>query len=309
MIYDLSLINSRVVSDPVDFVEDCDAAFRRRIDRLAKRIIYRMWRTDCRIMLVCGPSASGKTTTAMKLDRALEKQGIVAHVLSMDNYYKTLDIDSCPRTPSGEPDLESPLCLDIDLMNQQIAALSAGEEVMVPYYDFSRQRRDPDRATPLRLGHQEMAIFEGIHALNDDISGRWVDAAKLYMSPHADFYDGEEIFNRGWVRLIRRTVRDAKFRSCTAEETLKMWQNIRRGERIYIDPYKNQANLHLNTTHSYELCAMRDYALPLFEEVKNPSEQLKALCEFLRRFVPLEDEYVPPASLLREFIGGGVYQY
>ncbi len=309
MIYELSLINSRVVDDPVDFVEDCDAAFQRRIDRVAKRIGARMSRTGCNIMLVSGPSASGKTTTAMKLDEALEKNGIIAHVLSMDNYYKTLDINTCPKTPSGEPDLESPLCLDIELLQQQITALAAGEEVLVPYYDFSQQRRDPDRATPLRLGHQELAIFEGIHALNDDICGRLVDAAKLYMSPHADFYDGEEVFDRGWVRLIRRTVRDAKFRSASAEETLKMWRNIRRGERIYIDPYKHQANLHLNTTHSYELCAMRDHALPLLEAVKDPSPQLKKLCEFLRRFVSLDDKYVPPTSLLREFIGGSVYKY
>ncbi len=307
--YDIQEINRRIRTDPVEFVASCDERMQQRIDRLAQRIADGLAETHCPIILVAGPSASGKTTTAQKLDASLEALGLATQVLSLDNYYQTLDPDTCPRTPEGKIDLESPLCLDLPLLAEHLAALSRGDEVLIPYFDFPTQRRDMSRAVPLRLGPNELAIFEGIHALNDSVVRLWPAAAKLYLSPHADFWDGKDCFDHVWLRLMRRTVRDANFRNTSAADTLVLWNNVRRGERLYIDPFKSCANLHLNTTISYELNALRDYALPLFRIVQKPTEVVREICRMLERMESLHDRFIPPESLVREFIGGGIYEY
>ncbi|MBO5079165.1 MAG: ATP-binding cassette domain-containing protein, partial [Oscillospiraceae bacterium] len=158
----------------------------------------------------------------------LEKRGIETHTVSMDNYFRTLNRKTAPRTPEGDIDFESPLCMDMELLDDHFTRLTAGEEVLVPHFEFARQMRG-HRTTPLQLGKNEVAIFEGIHALNDDIAGRHPEATKLYISARSDILEGDALRFKGtWMRLTRRAVRDHNFRGTGVAETLDMWANVRR---------------------------------------------------------------------------------
>ena len=170
MPYQLSEINEKIRRDPAAFLAECDAHYQERIHAAVDKILARM--KESPIVLLSGPSGSGKTTTAMKVERELERRGVNAHTVSMDNYFKTLNRRTAPRTPEGDIDYESPKLLDMELLDETFDRLSRGEEVIVPHFEFARQMRNDSRGTPLRLGKDEIAIFEGIHALNDDIAGR-----------------------------------------------------------------------------------------------------------------------------------------
>ena len=170
MPYQLQEINESIRTDPKGFLEACDAAYQSRIASAVDRILERM--KESPIVLLSGPSGSGKTTTALKLEQELERRGVNTHTISMDNYYKTLNRKTAPRTPEGDIDYESPVLLDLDLLDETFSRLSQGEWVVVPKYEFARQMRNDSRGTFLKLDKNEIAIFEGIHALNDDIFGR-----------------------------------------------------------------------------------------------------------------------------------------
>ena len=169
MPYQLSEINEKIRRDPAAFLAECDAHYQERIHAAVDKLLARM--KESPIVLLSGPSGSGKTTTAMKVERELERRGVNAHTVSMDNYFKTLNRRTAPRTPEGDIDYESPKLLDMELLDETFDRLSRGEEVIVPHFEFARQMRNDSRGTPLRLGKDEIAIFEGIHALNDDIAG------------------------------------------------------------------------------------------------------------------------------------------
>ena len=180
MAYQLQEINKRVHSDVKEFLEECDANYAQRVSLAADKILGNLERSP--IVLLSGPSGSGKTTTAMKIAEELKRRGVNSHAVSMDNYFVTINRRTAPRTPEGEIDYESPKCLDMDLLDRHFTALSNGEEVIVPKFEFARQMRNDSLGTPLKLGKNEIAIFEGIHALNDDIAGRHPEATKLYIS-------------------------------------------------------------------------------------------------------------------------------
>ena len=180
MAYQLQEINDRIRADAKGFLEECDFSFRRRVEEAANRIINRT--AESPIVLLSGPSGSGKTTTALKLEEELERRGISTHTISMDNYFRTMNPKTAPRTPEGAIDYESPLNLDMELLDETFTKLSRGEEVIIPKFEFARQMRNDARGRPLKLAKNEIAIFEGIHALNDDIAGRHPEATKLYIS-------------------------------------------------------------------------------------------------------------------------------
>ena len=240
MAYSLKEINDAVRSDPKGFVEECDAAYARKIESAARRIADN--RSRSRIVLLSGPSGSGKTTTAKKIEARLEEMGIRSHAISMDNYFQTVDPETAPRNREGQIDYESPFCLDMDLLNRHFAMLDRGEKIHVPKFEFARQMRSAIKSSPLRLGPDEIAIFEGIHALNDIITGKNPNAMKLYISARSNVVDeaGETVFKGTWMRLARRTVRDAKFRSWEPEVTIKMWANVRRGGEAVHLPLQGQ---------------------------------------------------------------------
>jgi uridine kinase len=308
---DLAEVNRRVREDPKEFVAECEREYAEQISATADMIIENMKNSP--VVLLAGPSGSGKTTTAFKLEEELERRGIITHSVSLDNYFKTVDHRTVPRTPEGDVDLESPLCLDMDLLNEHFSMLARGEMIRIPRYVFSRQIRDPSRSTPLRLKENEIAIFEGIHALNDDLTAPHPEAFKLYVTASGGYWiNDEQILTRQQLRLMRRVVRDFNFRGANAAYTLEMWPTVIRGERLYIDPYKLSADDWINSTLAYEVAVMKQFAGRLFSELLGSTivnEELQSILPALALFSELDPALTPESSLLREFIGGGIYNY
>ena len=312
MSYSLSKINDAVRSDPQGFVQESDEAYNKKIEAAARKIADNL--SKSRIVLLSGPSGSGKTTTAKKIEEKLKEMGINSHAVAMDNYFKTVDPETAPRNREGQIDYESPFCMDMDLLNRHFAALDRGERIMIPKFEFARQMRSDIKSQPLQLGKDEIAIFEGIHALNDIITGRNPAAAKVYISARSDILDdtGDVAFKRTWLRLERRTVRDSKFRAWRADVTVKMWANVRRGEKLYISPFKDNASIMFDSALPYEVSVIRAFAQPLFDHLRvSPDmeryEEVHQLAAAYPKFEILDEKYVAPNSLIREFIGGGIY--
>ena len=308
MAYSLKQLNEGIRSDPQAFVDECDAAFHKKVETAAQKIAVH--RAESRIILLSGPSGSGKTTTALKIEEQLEKMGIETHTVSMDNYFNTIDPETAPRNREGAIDYESPFCLDVDLLNRHFAMLDRGETIHVPKYEFARQMRSDILSQPMRLGPDELAIFEGIHALNDIIVGKNPRAFKLYIAARSSLRDedGSVVFDHAWLRLCRRIVRDYQFRGSDAAFTLKMWSNVRRGEKLYISPYKENANLMFDSSLAFEFAVLKPIVVPLLEAI--PAGKYSEVDDMLRGFEkiePLDSKYVAPDSLAREFIGGSIY--
>ena len=311
--YLIDNINRRIASDPAEFAHECEAIFNRKVAETAAAIYEQTMAVGSHVVLLSGPSGSGKTTTAQKICDALENLGVHAHTVSLDKYFVTFNPETAPRTEDGELDRESPLCLDIDLLNTHFHLLELGEEVIIPHFNFCIQARDPSMAMPLKLKHDEIVIFEGIHALNDMLADEHPNAFKLYISARSDITRGSEVqFKRTWTRLLRRVVRDELFRGTGVMQTLTMWANIRHGEKSYISPFKYKADLLFDSSMEYEVPVLKNYALKAFSEVPDGIErldELRALLPALMEFEEVDPAVVPPDSILREFIGGGVYEH
>ena len=311
MAYQLQEINRRIQTDVQEFLAECDDNYAQRVSLAADKILTNLERSP--IVLLSGPSGSGKTTTAMKIAEELQRRGVNTHAVAMDNYFHTINPRTAPRTPEGDIDFESPLCLDMDLLDRHFTALAHGEEIFIPKYEFARHMRNDSRATPLKLGKNEIVVFEGIHALNDDIAGRHPEATKLYISARSNVNEGSVLRFKGtWMRLTHRAVRDYNFRGTDVEDTLEMWANVRRGEKLYISPYKNRADIIFDSSLPYEVSVMKNYALPLLQAVPEENvrrAELLELIEAFQYFEPIDPELVDKDSLLREFIGGGSYHY
>ncbi|MCI2055941.1 MAG: nucleoside kinase [Oscillibacter sp.] len=310
MAYSLKQINESIRSDPAAFVAQCEEDHEKKIQDAARRIAEH--RGESRIILLSGPSGSGKTTTALKIEAVLEQSGIETHTITMDNYFNTIDPETAPRNRDGAIDYESPFCLDIDLLNRHFAMLDRGETIHVPKYEFARQMRSDIFSQPLKLGRDELAIFEGIHALNDVIVGKNPKAFKLYIAARSNVTDerGDVVFEHAWLRLCRRIVRDYKFRGSDAAFTVKLWANVRRGEKLYISPYKENADLMFDTSMACELCVLKPYVLPLLEALpRGQYPEADSVLTAFDRFETLEEKYIPATSLIREFIGGSSLSY
>ncbi len=312
MAYSLKQINEAIRSDPKGYVEECDAAYNKKIESAARKIAEN--RKNSRIVLLSGPSGSGKTTTAKKIEAKLEEMGIESHAIAMDNYFQTVDPETAPRNREGEIDYESPFCLDMDLLNRHFKMLDNGETIHIPKFEFARQMRSAIMSHPLKLGADEIAIFEGIHALNDIITGKNPNAAKVYISARSNVVDedGRIAFKGTWMRLARRTVRDAKFRSWEPDVTVRMWPSVRRGEKLYISPFKDNATIVFDSSLPYEVSAVRPFAQPLFDHLHlSPDmeryEEVGHLVGAYPKFEALDESCIAPDSLIREFIGGGIY--
>jgi len=311
MAYQLSDINRRVREDVGAFLAESDADYQKRVSGAADVILERMRQSP--IVLLSGPSGSGKTTTALKLEEELERRGVNTHTISLDNYFLNRDPKTAPRTPDGDYDLESPLCLDMELLDETFTRLSRGEEVVVPHFEFARQMRNDARGRPLKLEKNEIAIFEGIHALGPGIAGPHPEATKLYISARSNVMEGGTLRFKGtWMRLTRRAVRDYNFRGSDVSYTLSMWANVRRGEKLYISPYKDSADVKLDSSLPYEVSVMKNYAMPILKAVPQENARRGELLDLIAAFddfEPIDPALVAKNSLLREFIGGGSYQY
>ena len=311
MAYQLFDINSRIRADALGFMQWCDGEYNQRVEHAAGFIIDNLKRSP--IVLLSGPSGSGKTTTALKIEEELELRGVRTHTVSMDNYFLTMDPRRAPRTEDGAIDYESPAMLDLELLDRHFTALSRGEEIVIPKFEFARQMRNDSRGTPLKLGKDEVAIFEGIHALSDSIAGRHPEATRLYISARSNVMEGDILRFKGtWMRLTRRAVRDYAFRGTGVSTTLDMWANVRRGEKLYISPFKEKAHIMLDSSLPYEVSVMKNFARPLLEAVPEENQRRHELLDLIAAFdyfEPIEPALVPADSLLREFIGGGSYHY
>ena len=311
MSYQLNDINFRTVSDPQGFIKECDDLYRERVSLAADKIMENMERSP--IVLLSGPSGSGKTTTAMKIADELSRRGIGTYSVGMDDYFKTVDPATVPRTPEGEMDLESPLCLDMELMNEHFTKLSRGERIFVPKYEFSRRMRILEPSKSIKLKPNEVVVFEGIHALNDTITDVHPEAFKLYISARSDVeFEGNIVFKRTWFRLMRRMIRDSKFRGTDPSETLAMWANVRRGEKLYISPFKDKADLQFDTSFAYEPAVFNAQATRLFKAIPEGIERFDELRQVLpavQLFGHIDESLVAPDALIREFLGGGIYEY
>jgi uridine kinase len=307
--YDIEAINRQVTDNPKGFALECEAIYNRKVMEAAAGICERSQYS--RIVFLSGPSGSGKTTTALKICDAIKNLGIFAHTISMDMYFLSSTREGAPRTDDGEEDLESPYCMDLELLNDHYRALDLGDEVAIPHFCFNMQKRDTEKSKPLKLKENEIVIFEGIHALNDMLADEHPNAFKLYISARSDItYKNEVCFKRTWTRLLRRIVRDELFRGFGALRTLGMWDNVRDGEKKYISPFKYKADLLFDSSMAYEVPVMKQFAANAIKEVPDGTkrqEELRAVLKSLMEFEELDPKLVPPESILREFIGGGIY--
>ena len=298
---ELDEINSALQANPRGYVAQCDALYQNRVGKAADLVVSRLERS--RVVLLAGPSSSGKTTTASRVRKALEERGIYAHIISLDDYYRAKSEPDFPRTRDGEFDLEAPEGLDTALLGSHLEALDRGEEILVPYFDFQIQARVPEKCRPLQLQEHEVVIFEGIHGLNPLLTVKNPEATRLFVSTASSVYDNDiEIFDRVWMRLLRRIVRDYNFRAASAEETLGMWRNVRLGEKKYISPYKKFAHYAIDSALGYEVAAFRSIAQPMLvglEEGPQP-RLVELILEGLEAFHPLDPAILPETSLLKE---------
>lgn len=301
-------INKHIHRDGiVDFIQLCEARHNRMLAELGERIL-----SDSNIRLICiaGPSSSGKTTFANRLRVELLSRGLKPIRISLDDYY--LPKSQAPLDEDGKPDLESIEALDIELFNKNMLDLINGEEVQLPKFDFKLGKRVPGRN--LKVGLDEPIIIEGIHALNDRMTALIPrhQKYKIFIAPQAQInLDNTNPISITDLRLLRRLVRDYKFRGASAEETISMWPSVRRGEFKWIYDTQEGADYVYNSMLSYELCVMKKYALPLLQNVDVESEYYpvaERLIRMLKYFEDMPDEWVPCNSLMKEFIGGSCYE-
>ncbi|NCB73226.1 MAG: nucleoside kinase [Clostridia bacterium] len=310
MAFLLDEINARATSDPSGFIRECDAEFDLKVRHVADMIEKN--REKSPIVLMSGPSGSGKTTTSKKIEEELKKRGVNTLALSMDNYFRTIS-DSSPRTADGELDLESPKCVDMELLSEHFYHLSRGEAIDVPKYLFAEHRRSETPSQTIKLGKNDIVVAEGIHALNDDLTAANPDALKLYISARSNVEDdGDVCFKATWMRLVRRIVRDKLFRGASPEYTFGLWANVRRGEKKNISPFKDKADWKFDSAFPYEVCVMKTVAKQLFDEVPMGAErfeELKSIAPAFDLFEAIDPKLLLPDSLLTEFLGGGKYKY
>lgn len=265
-----------------------------------------------RMVLIAGPSSSGKTTTCKRLSVQLAVNGIKPVPISLDDYF--VDRDRTPRDEKGEFDYESIHALDLELINRQFAALFRGEEVELPRYNFQTGRSEKS-GRRLRLGDNEVLIAEGIHALNPELTAQIPDEQKFRVYASAlttILLDTHNYIPTTDNRLLRRIIRDVKYRGASARDTIHRWPSVRAGENKWIFPYQENADVMFNTAMIYELAVIRSQAEPALEQVpENCDEYGEAyrLRKFLRYFVPVSFDTLPPTSLLREFLGGSSFNY
>ena len=293
-----------------DFIEITETFQQKNFSKIASQIIERK---TVRVVLIAGPSSSGKTTSAKKLALELQALGYTPKVISLDSYYAGKD--KTPLDENGQPDFECLEALNIELLNQNLMDLFAGKEINLPSYDFHTGTSYFEEDNTMTLGKNEILIMEGIHGLNDKLTPK-VPAEykfKIYLSALTQLnLDDHNRVSTSDNRLIRRIVRDNNFRGKPAEGTIQMWPSVRKGEELHIFPFQNNADAVLNTALDYELSVLRVYAAPLLRRV-NPTmpeyAEAQRLLGFLENFSTISPTAVPPRSIIREFIGGSAFKY
>ena len=261
---------------------------------------------NIKIVLIAGPSSSGKTTTSKKLQVYLQSKGIKQHQISIDDYF--VDRDKTKVLPNGELDTESLSAVDVTLFNKHLTKLLDGEKVELPEYNFVLGKREY-KGKFLEVGKDDVIIIEGLHALNEDLTMS-IDRRqkfKIYISALTQLnIDNHNRIHTSDTRKLRRIVRDNKYRGKDASETLKMWRGIREGEEKYVFPFQDDADYVINSALVYEIGVLKVYAEPLLFNVDEDDDsypEALRLINFLRNFLPIPSDQVPKDSVIREFIG------
>lgn len=279
---------------------------------IAEEITRRYRKGGARIVLIAGPSSSGKTTSSKRLAIQLMCNLIMPQIISLDDYF--VDREKTPRDETGDYDFESLYALDLELFNHDLNALLAGEEVNVPTYNFETGHRE-FRGKKLKLGKNSILLIEGIHGLNPELTAAIPEEQKFRV--FASALTTLSIDDHNWVpttdnRLLRRMIRDHKYRGMSALDTISRWQSVRAGEEKWIFPYQENADATFNSSLLFELGVMKEYAEPLLKQVPhNVPEYAEAwrLRALLSYFVPICEKDIPSTSLLREFLGGSSFHY
>lgn len=293
-----------------DFIWVAEALHQQKIAELANQITLRSH--ELKVILIAGPSSSGKTTFAKKLSIQLTVSGLKPIALSLDDYF--VPREQTPRDTEGNYDFEHLKALDIALLNEQLLNLSEGKEIEIPSFDFREGVRKYN-GKKLSLPSGGVIVLEGIHGLNSALTERIAPECKFHIYISALTQLNIDSLNRISTtdnRLLRRMVRDSHYRGHSAESTLSMWSSVRRGEDHNIFPFQDFADSAFNSALDYELGVLKTYAEPLLESVGPSSpwyHDARRLLHFLESFLPIPAEYVPENSILREFIGGSVYKY
>ena len=292
---------------PQELAALSEQSYRDRVKYAAEKVRL----SGTKIVMLTGPSASGKTTSAHKLAEELIRQGTYAHVVSLDNFFRGAEF--YPRLPDGTLDYENPDTMDLPLVRQCLHELSETGRTTLPIYDFANERRsDETEAVDLQGG---VCIVEGIHALNPELT-RQIPAEnkyKIYVSALTTI----SLDDHNWIpttdnRLLRRIIRDFNYRGYSAQETISRWPSVRAGEDKWIFPYQENADAMFNSSLLFELAVMKDYAQPILSAVPHDCPEYAEahrLLRFLGYFQSINQREIPPTSLLREFLGGSSFKY
>ncbi len=312
-------LNDRIArGEFAEIVRESDRAYNEDITTASEMIRQR--RAAVKIVIVAGPSSSGKTTTTIKLTHLLTKMGMRLVPLTVDNYF--FDLELHPKDQYGDYDFETPQALDLGLINEHLKRLVAGEEVLTPFYDFKSGKRHDDH-TPMRVGPEDVILIDSLHGLYPEMT-EGIPAErkfKLYLEPLLQMKDADGEFIR-WtdLRLMRRMVRDAQHRAYDPQRTLEHWHYVRAAELRNIIPYANTTDFVVNSGLPYELPVMKARLFSNFERWAelyrddplrtDAFERADRVHKLLQQVTAFDDESsIPPDSLLREFIGGSCYAY
>ena len=306
----VSEVNNVVINGKIkEFIELNEIKQNNDLLEIANKIQNNI--NDIKIVLIAGPSSSGKTTTCKKLALYLKSKGLNPFTLSTDDFFK--DRKDNHKNEKGEYEYDIPEAIDIDLFNKKLDALLKGEETTLPTYNFLTGEKEY-KHPPVSLKNRDLLIVEGIHTLNELLTSKIPreNKLKIYISPFTPLgLDRHNHVSTVDLRFIRRIVRDARTRGYNAVDTLKSWRNVRISEEKYIFPYQKEADIVLNTALIYELGILKTFAVPLLYNVNYKSEyytEAKRIINFLKIFLNIPESALPETALLREFVGGGYFE-
>lgn len=298
--------------EAASLINVAEAMHDKLLGRISDDILRRKEAGGASIVMMAGPSSSGKTTTSKRLAIQLMTNLIVPKLISLDDYF--VDRERTPRDDNGEYDYESLYALDLPRFNADLRALLRGEEINLPTYSFEFGRRI-EKKRPLRLDSHDVLLIEGIHGLNPELTSE-IDPKDLY-KVYVSALTTLRVDNHNWIstsdsRLLRRIVRDHKYRHTTPEDTIRRWPSVRRGEEKWIFPFQENADAMFNSSLIFEIGVMKEYALPLLRSVPHDMPEYAVayrLGRFLEYFRSIPARQVPATSLLREFLGGSSFKY
>lgn len=299
---ELSQVNAELAS-PREFILRCEGDYNRRVAGVTAEIMAR----GCRVVMLSGPSASGKTTSGLKMAADLMRQGRRASVVSLDNFFR--NIGEYPLTSEGVPDFEHLQALDVDRINCFLKELMETGSSDMPVFDFANQRR-ADEILRIEAGAGEIVMIEGIHALNPLLTQSISDSdmLRVYIGLRTEYSEnGRRMLPTRDLRIVRRVVRDHYFRGYSVRNTLELWGRLRQGEERWIKPFKSLADLLLDTSFIYEPALFAPLLAQLCADPQEGGEfrdMLLDLAARFARFTALDMSLIPPDSMLREFVGG-----